>query len=177
MATDDRLRERFAKRFDMFDSNGDGIVRHRDLAGVAERLVRRFSVPSRSIGAERLRTVYETLWLSLLSGQGDVARGVLTRSAFLAGPLPDLGRRLAQADTLAVRECAGPVDGVVDIERVVEVVLVLGVHPGDAPLVREALKLDGKFMPLTEVAGLIGSYFAADGAAGLYGRTGEAPTG
>ncbi|WP_433271724.1 hypothetical protein ACQPZF_13450 [Actinosynnema sp. CS-041913] len=164
-----QLRDKHAKRFDMFDANGDGIVRQRDFAGLAERLVRRFRIPADSIGAERIRAAYEMLWLSLLASCGGDGR--VTRARFVAAlGATDLPCRVGAADAVAIRECGAAADGVVDIEHVAEVIIALGAHPGDAPVIKEALKADGKLLPLTTVTRLVSGYFADDTPSGLYGR-------
>ncbi|GAA1336626.1 hypothetical protein [Saccharothrix algeriensis] len=164
-----RLRDKHAKRFDMFDSNGDGVVRQRDLAGLAERLVRRFRVPGDSVGAERVRAAYEMLWLSLLAACG--VDGQVTRAGFVAAlGAGDLARRVGAADVVAIRECGATPEGIVDIEHVAEIVVALGAHPGDAPLIREALKPDGKLLPMATVERLVAGHFTDDAPSGLYGR-------
>ncbi|RKT53891.1 hypothetical protein [Saccharothrix australiensis] len=164
-----RRRAKHARRFDMFDANGDGVVRQRDFAGVAERLVRRFRLPADSIGAERIRAAYEMSWLSLLATCGGDGR--VTRARFLAAlATTDLACRIGEADAVAIRECGAVADGVVDIEHVAEVIVVLGAHPGDAPVIREALKPDGTLVPLATVLRLVSGYLVDDGPSGLYGR-------
>ncbi len=169
-----RLRTKHAKRFDMFDANGDGIVRERDFAGLAERLVRRFGIPPGSVGAERIRAGYEMLWLFLLANCGD--DGHVTKARFLDAlgstdlRSTDLGCRIGAADAVAVRECGAAADGVVDVEHVAEVIVALGAHPGHTPLIREALKPDGKPLPLTTATRLVAEYFTDDVPSGLYGR-------
>ncbi|CCH29737.1 hypothetical protein ABZ816_14655 [Actinosynnema sp. NPDC047251] len=164
-----RLREKHARRFDMFDANGDGVVRQRDFAGLAERLVRRFRVPPGSIGAERVRASYEMVWLFLLAHCG--ADGQVTKARFLdALGSTDLACRIGAADAVAVRECGAAADGVVDIEHVAEIIVAMGAHPGDAPVIREALKPDGKLLPVTTVTRLVSGFFADAVPSGLYGR-------
>ncbi|MEU4804862.1 hypothetical protein [Actinosynnema sp. NPDC023587] len=164
-----RLRAKHARRFDMFDANGDGVVRQRDFAGLAERLVRRFRVPPESIGAERIRAAYEMVWLFLLAHGGDDGR--VTKARFLdALGSTDLACRIGAADAVAVRECGAAADGVVDIEQVAEIIVVMGAHPGDAPMIREALKRDGKLLPITSVTRLVTGFFAEDTPSTLYGR-------
>ncbi|MBB5959509.1 hypothetical protein FHS29_006130 [Saccharothrix tamanrassetensis] len=165
-----QLRGKHAKRFDMFDANDDGMVRQRDFTGLAERLVRRFRIPVDSIGAERIRAGYEVSWLSLSARCG--ADGPVPRARFVAAlGAADLACRIGAADAVAIRECGAAVDGIVDVEHVAEVVIALGAHPGDAPLIREALKTDGELLPLTTVTRLVSAYFADDTPSDLYGRS------
>ncbi|MEV0676168.1 hypothetical protein AB0I60_06540 [Actinosynnema sp. NPDC050436] len=169
MSDSGRVRAKHARRFDMFDANDDGVVRQRDFAGLAERLVRRFRVPPTSVGAERVRAAYEMLWLSLLARCGEDEQ--VTKARFLeALDGTDLPCRIGAADAVAVRECGAAADGVVDIEHVAEIIVAMGAHPGDAPVIREALKRDGKLLPLTAVTRLVSGFFADDAPSGLYGR-------
>ncbi|GAA3464011.1 hypothetical protein ACFFSW_06195 [Saccharothrix longispora] len=172
---DDRLVERIARRLRLFDSNADGVVRRRDVLAAAERVVRGFRVPTASIGAERVRAVYEMLSLALVAEFGDVARDEVRCERFAvavgADPLrrAELGLRMARADAVAVRECLAGVGGVANAEQVAEVVVALGAHPGHAPVIRRALERDGALIPLAAVERPFAAYFDGMGCPGLYG--------
>ncbi|MBW4717071.1 hypothetical protein [Saccharothrix obliqua] len=154
------LHVKLARRFDLFDANDDGVVRRRDFTGTAERLVRRFRVPPAP--AERVRTAYEMVWLFVVASGG--ADRQVERAAFAAGGA-ELARRLGAADVVAFRECASGGAG-----HVVEFVVALGAHPGDAPLIRAALEPHGPWLPPEAVGRLVTAFFADDAPSGLYGR-------
>lgn len=169
------LVERFARRLRLFDSNADGIVRRRDVAAVAERLIRAFRVDSQSIGAERIRSAYEMLSLALLADFGDLARDEVAMPGFTAALAADparmagLGRRLARTDASAVRECLAPIGEAVKAEHVAEVVVVLGAHPGHQPVIQQALERDGALIRLTATLRPFADHFTGSGYPGLYG--------
>lgn len=173
---EDSLVERFARRLRLFDSNSDGIVRRRDVVAAAERLVRAFRVAPGSIAAERIRAAYEMLSLALLADYGDQARDEVTRPRFVAALAADpvrmavLGRRFADADAVAVRECLAPIGEAVKAEHVAEVIVALGAHPGHLPVIQQALERDGALLPLAATPDLFTAYFAGSGYPGLYGR-------
>lgn len=172
---DGDLVERFARRLRLFDSNADGIVRRRDVVAAAERLVRGFRVEPRSIGAERIRAAYEMLSLALLAEFGDVARDEVAVSGFAAAlaadpdRMADLGRRIARADEVAVRECLAPIGEAVKAEHVAEVIVVLGAHPGHLPVIQQALEHDGALIRLAATIHPFADHFTGAGYPGLYG--------
>jgi hypothetical protein len=172
---DGDLVERFARRLRLFDSNADGIVRRRDVVAVAERLVRVFDVQPRSIRAERIRTAYEMLSLALLAEFGDLARDEVAVRGFAAvltadpARAADLGRRIARADAVAVRECLAPIGESVKAEHVAEVIVALGAHPGHLPVVQRALERDGALIRLATITRPFTEYFTGSGYPGLYG--------
>lgn len=167
---------RFARRLRLFDANADGIVRRRDVAAVAERLVRAFRLDPRSIGAERIRSGYEMLSLALLADFGDLARDEVALPAFTTALAADpdrmdgLGRRIARTDALAVRECLAPIGDVVKAEHVAEVIVALGAHPGHQPVIQQALERDGALIRLTTAIRPFADHFTGSGYPGLYGR-------
>jgi hypothetical protein len=173
---DGDLVERFARRLRLFDSNVDGIVRRRDVATVAERLIRAFRVDPQSIGAERIRSAYEMLSLALLADFGDLARDEVSMPGFAAALAADparmagLGRRIARTDAAAVRECLAPVGAVVKAEHIAEVIVVLGAHPGHQPVIQRALEHDGALIRLAATIRPFSDYFTGFGYPGLYGR-------
>ncbi|WP_106614591.1 hypothetical protein [Saccharothrix carnea] len=167
---------RFARRLRLFDSNADGIVRRRDVVAVAERLVRAFRVDGQSIGAERIRTAYEMLSLSMLADFGDLARDEVAVPGFTAALAADparmagLGRRIARTDALAVRECLAPIGDAVKAEHVAEVIVVLGAHPGHQPVIQQALERDGALIRLATAIRPFADHFTGSGYPALYGR-------
>ena len=171
------LVERFARRLHLFDSNADGTVRRRDVAGVAERLIRAFRVDPQSIGAERVRTAYEMLSLALLADFGDLARDEVTVPGFTAALAADparmagLGRRIARTDAAAVRECLAPIGEVVKAEHIAEVIVVLGAHPGLQPVIQRALERDGALIRLSATIRPFADHFTGSGYPALYGRS------
>jgi hypothetical protein len=167
---------RFARRLRLFDANADGVVRRRDVVAAAERLVRAFRVDPRSIGAERIRTGYEMLSLALLADFGDLPRDEVVVPRFTAAlaaepaRMAGLGRRIARADAVAVRECLAPVGEAVKAEHVAEVIVVLGAHPGHQPVIQRALERDGALIRLAAAVRPFADHFAGCGYPGLYGR-------
>ncbi|MFT7840211.1 hypothetical protein Q5530_29060 [Saccharothrix sp. BKS2] len=167
---------RFARRLRLFDANADGAVRHRDVVAVAERLVRGFRLDPASTGAQRVRIAYETLSLVLVSDYGDPARDEVTGTGLAAALEADprrtaeLGGRLARADAVAVRECLARIGAQVKAEQVAEVVVALGAHPGDLPVIQRVLERDGALLPLASVDRVFADYFAGCGDPRLYGR-------
>lgn len=167
---------RFARRLRLFDANADGVVRRQDVVAVAERLVRGFRLDPDSIGAERVRSAYEVLSLVLVADFGDVARDEVTVSGFAAAlaaaprRMAELGRRIARADALAVRECLVGIGAQVKAEQVAAVVVALGAHPGDLPLIQQALERNGALLPLAAAGRVFADYFTGSGDPGLYGR-------
>jgi hypothetical protein len=170
------LAARFTRRLRLFDANADDVVRRRDVVAVADRLIRAFRLDPRSIGAERLRTAYEVLSLVLVSDFGDPARDEVTGTAFAAalaadpGGTVELGGRIARADATAVRECLARIGAQVKAEQVAEVVVALGAHPGDLPVIQQALEPDGALLPLASAERVFADYFAGRGDPRLYGR-------
>ncbi|MFD1151141.1 hypothetical protein [Saccharothrix hoggarensis] len=160
----------------LFDSNSDGVVRRRDVVATAERLVRGFRVAPRSIGAERVRAAYEMLSLALLAEFGDPARDEVVVDRFAVAlarsPAGDarLGRRVAEADALAVRECLAPIGEQVKAEHVAEVVVALGAHPGHLAVIQQALERDGALIRLSAADRPFAEHFAGSGYPHLYGR-------
>jgi hypothetical protein len=173
---DGDLVERFARRLRLFDSNADGIVRRRDVAAVAERLIRAFRVDTQSIGAERIRSAYEMLSLALLADFGDLARDEVAVPGFTQALAADhaqmagLGRRIARTDACAVRECLAPIGAAVKAEQVAEVIVVLGAHPGHQPVIQQALERDGELIRLAAAIRPFSDHFTGCGYPGLYGR-------
>ncbi|GAA1284486.1 hypothetical protein [Saccharothrix xinjiangensis] len=175
---------RFTRRLRLFDANADDVVRRRDVVAVAERLVRGFRLDPRSIGAERVRTAYEVLSLVLVSDFGDAARDEVTGTGFAtaltaalaADPrrTAELGARIARADALAVRECLARIGAQVKAEQVAEVVVALGAHPGDLPVIQQALERDGALLPLASAERVFADYFTGSGDPRLYGRLQQA---
>ncbi|WP_123741418.1 hypothetical protein [Saccharothrix texasensis] len=173
---DGDLGTRFARRLRLFDANADGIVRRRDVAAVAERLIRAFRVDTQSIGAERIRSAYEMLSLALLADFGDLVRDEVALPGFTAALAADparmagLGRRIARTDAAAVRECLAPIGAVVKAEHVAEVVVALGAHPGHQPVIQRALERDGALIRLSAALRPFADHFTGRGYPGLYGR-------
>ncbi|QFZ20156.1 hypothetical protein [Saccharothrix syringae] len=167
---------RYARRLRLFDANADGIVRRRDVLAAAERLVHRFRLDPGAIGAERVRSAYEVLSLVLVADFGDPARDEVTGTGFATALAADprrtaeLGRRIAHADALAVRECLRGIGTQVKAEQVAEVVIALGAHPGDLPVIQQALEHDGTPLPLDATERLFTAYFTGSGDPRLYGR-------
>lgn len=163
---------RFARRLRLFDSNADGVVRRRDVVAVAERLVRVFRVEPTSIGAERVRTAYEVLALLAEFGDRDEAEVPRLAAALAADPCrrAELGRLIADADAVAVRECLAPIGASVKAEHVAEVIVVLGAHPGHQAAIQRTLERDGALIPRAALIRPFAAYFAGSGYPGLYGR-------
>lgn len=86
------LERKYAKRFEMLDVDGSGVVSRADFELLAERLVKGLGVTAGSPKAQRVRDSYLELWSALrrtIGGGGDE----LARSDFIAGLMRMAGDR------------------------------------------------------------------------------------
>lgn len=85
------LERKYAKRFEMLDADGSGVVDRADFELLTDRLVKGLGVTDGSPKAERVRAGYLELWSSLrrMIGDGDE----LSRPAFISGLIRMAGDR------------------------------------------------------------------------------------
>lgn len=78
------LERKYAKRFEMLDADGSGVVDRVDFEMLADRLIKGLGVTEGSPKAERVRNGYLELWESLRRMMGDGGEQI-TRTAFTSG--------------------------------------------------------------------------------------------
>jgi Ca2+-binding EF-hand superfamily protein len=77
------LERKYAKRFEMLDADGSGVIDHTDFELLAQRLIDGLGVTPGSPKAERVRNGYQELWHSLRRMADEDGDGEITRTEFI----------------------------------------------------------------------------------------------
>ncbi|MFC5827273.1 EF-hand domain-containing protein [Nonomuraea insulae] len=78
------LAQKFRRRFDLFDANGDGQLEKEDFEATAQAFLDTFDVPEDSPRGRAVRAAYAGLWNALIHAADDDRDGRLTPAEFTA---------------------------------------------------------------------------------------------
>lgn len=142
------LQARYAHRFDVQDTDGDGLMDVRDVIGRAERLLAGFREPVDSARGEAVLRGAKTYWAGVADLAGTDADGTLTKQNFIealvrareTGVLPDVVRPSVAAH-VALVDTDG--DGYVSLDEFIRSQEATGMSQEQALRAFKALDLDG----------------------------------
>jgi Ca2+-binding EF-hand superfamily protein len=79
------MERKYAKRFEMLDADGSGVIDHGDFAMLAKRLIDGLGVTPGSPKAERVVNGYQELWGTLQRMVDEDGDGEITKAEFISG--------------------------------------------------------------------------------------------
>jgi Ca2+-binding EF-hand superfamily protein len=163
------LERKYAKRFEMLDADGSGVVDGADFEVLAGRLIKGLGVTEGSPKAERVRNGYLELWSTLRRMIGDSGDGI-TRAEFTSGMMRTASDRagfkrvIEPLARLNLSLCDADGDGNLNEAEFVELLKLFNASSGDdARAVFHRLDTSGDgFLSLDEILDALCDFYISE---------------